>query len=356
MSGLEGSYLYAMPERQVLQMTEKADNTKLRDSSSKIIFEDPILCAQFLRGYLDIPLLKDVQPEDIEDVTERYVHLFTGERNSDIVKRVRLKDTEAEYETPFYFISLIEHKSKVDYNVVMQIFRYMAFIWEDYEKETERKRPGISKTKDFKYPPILPVIFYDGKDNWTATVRFHERVLLSDVLGEYIPDYRCILMQLRDYSNQTLMEKKDELSIVLLVDKLKKVADFARIGKEVSGRYLQEITENSPEYLLGILSQIIKALLLKINVPFEEAEDFIDRIKERRMGELFADFEPYDVQATRRVAREEGRKEELANGIERLLKIGKKHGFTEEEMKEDLMEQYCLSEEQAMEKIAQYSL
>ncbi len=38
-------------------------------------------------------------------------------------------------ETPFFLISLIEHKSNVDYNVVMQIFRYIAFIWADYEKE-----------------------------------------------------------------------------------------------------------------------------------------------------------------------------------------------------------------------------
>ncbi len=58
-----------------------------------------------------------------------------------MVKRVRMKNNE----TPFYLISLIEHKSNVDYNVVMQVFRYMAFIWEDYEKEAERQQTGISK-------------------------------------------------------------------------------------------------------------------------------------------------------------------------------------------------------------------
>lgn len=82
---------------------------------------------------MNIPLLKNVQAEDIEDVTERYVHMFTEERNSDIVKRVQIKNKETT--TPFYLISLIEHKNNVDYNVVMQIFRYMAFIWEDYERE-----------------------------------------------------------------------------------------------------------------------------------------------------------------------------------------------------------------------------
>ena len=57
--------------------------------------------------------------------------MFTEERYSDVVNKIRIKEEK----TPFYIVSLIEHKSYVDYNVTMQIFRYMAFIWEDYEKE-----------------------------------------------------------------------------------------------------------------------------------------------------------------------------------------------------------------------------
>ena len=68
--------------------------------------------------YLNIPLLKNVQPEDIEDLTSRYVHLFTEERNSDVVKKVHIKPKgyALARKTPFYLISLIEHKSNVDYN------------------------------------------------------------------------------------------------------------------------------------------------------------------------------------------------------------------------------------------------
>lgn len=66
---------------------KQISNSKVRDSSGKIIFGDPILCAQFLRGYVNIPLIRDVQPEDIEDVSERYVHMFAEERNSDVVKK-----------------------------------------------------------------------------------------------------------------------------------------------------------------------------------------------------------------------------------------------------------------------------
>ena len=115
------------------------NNTHRRDSSGKTIFKDPILCAQFLRDYVDVggSMLKDVQPEDIEDVTERFIHMFTEEREADAVKKIRLGNHS------FYVISLIEHKSDIDYNTIMQVFRYIAFIWEDYGT-TSTCRPDLS--------------------------------------------------------------------------------------------------------------------------------------------------------------------------------------------------------------------
>jgi len=44
-------------------------NTKLKDNSGRLIFQDPVLCAQFFQDYVDIPELKNIRPEDIEDVT-----------------------------------------------------------------------------------------------------------------------------------------------------------------------------------------------------------------------------------------------------------------------------------------------
>ena len=322
--------------------TKGLTNTKFRDSSSKIIFKDPILCAQFLRDYVDIPMLKDVRPEDIKDETDRFVHLFTEERDSDVIKRIRLKKGKM----PFYLVSLIEHKSEVDYNVVMQIFRYMAFIWEDYEKRRERKRKGISKTKGFKYPPILPIVYYEGTSNWTAAIRLHNRVFLSDILGEYIPDYQCIMMQLNKYTNQKLMEKEDELSIIMLLNKLQEAEDFASLKDEIPSAYLEKVTTGTPEYLLGIISQIIEILLSRLNVPPEEAAEFVGQVKERKMGELFANFKGYDVQAVRRKVREED--------IEKLIKVNKKHGCSRKETEEDLTEQYDMTEHEAAGKVALY--
>ena len=54
-------------------------NQHIGDINSKTIFKNNILCAQFIRDNINIPLLKNVQPEDLEDVTERFSSYFGTE-------------------------------------------------------------------------------------------------------------------------------------------------------------------------------------------------------------------------------------------------------------------------------------
>ena len=343
-----------MAEKRQKQKTDR----ELKDRSAKLIFGDPILCAQFLRDYVDIPMLKDVAPEDIENVTSRYVHLFTEERDSDVVNKLHLKRDEP----PFYIVSLIEHKSYVDYNVVMQLLRYIVFIWEDYEKEQNKKHQGISKTKGFRYPPVLPIIYYEGMENWAAAVELKDRVYLSGLLEPYIPNFQCILVQLKDYSNEEIKKRQDELSLLMLVSKLQEAADLARLTEEVSPAYIEEVTAHSPKHLLELISQIMEAFLSKLNVPEEEMSVFTEQIKERRMGELFSNFKGYDVQATRREAREEGRlkgreegrEEATEQAIEKLVKVIKELTDSKVTAEKQLMEQYELSQEAAREKVERH--
>ena len=71
---------------------DRIRNNKTEDSGAKLIFSNPTLCAQLLRDYSGIELLKNVQPEDITDVTERFIPMFTDERDADVVKQVRVAD------------------------------------------------------------------------------------------------------------------------------------------------------------------------------------------------------------------------------------------------------------------------
>ncbi len=142
-------------------------NEHNRDVNSKSIFKNRVLCAQFLRDNFDMPLLKAVQPEDIEDISERYLPYLGTEFASDSVKKIRILDIGKEGDPPF-FVSLIEHKSLVDYDVPMQLLRYMVCIWTEYRRQKEAEKEGSTGRKGFRYPVIMPVVYYEGKEKWTA--------------------------------------------------------------------------------------------------------------------------------------------------------------------------------------------
>ncbi len=143
-----------------------AGTRMIRDISNRNILKDPLLCVQFLRDFVDRDFFGSLQPEDIEDESEKYQAYLGVSFETDTVKRIHMHMKEGK--TSFYLISLVEHKSIVDYNVSMQILRYMVCIWNEYGKEMVSLKKGDIRNKGFRYPPILPIVYYEGKGEWTA--------------------------------------------------------------------------------------------------------------------------------------------------------------------------------------------
>ena len=306
------------------------DNTKKGDSGAKLIFGNEELVSQLLRNYSGLEILKDVQAEDIEDVTDKFVPMFEEERDSDVVKKIHLKGNEK----PFFLISLIEHKSRVDYNIIMQLLRYMVFIWIDYEREMKKQtgNKDIARTKSFKYPPILPIVYYEDSARWTADMDFAERIMLNDIFEPFIPQFTYKLIQLNSYTKSELIEKQDELSLVMLINKLQDASEFKEL--DLPEEYLKDLSENTPDDVLEIISKVITVMLRKLNLEESEILDFTDQVRERKMGELFENFRGYDVPAVRREAKAEGEITRLIKQI--CMKL--KKGQSVERIADDLVE------------------
>lgn len=330
----QGLYAAAEPKNIVL-------NSQVRDSSSKVIFDNHILCSQFLRDYVNLPYLKDVQPEDIEDVSAQYVTLFAEERNSDIVKRVHIRGED----TPFFLVSLIEHKTTPDYNVCMQLFRYMVYIWDTYEREAEQRQKGMARRADFLYPPILPIIYYEGSAHWSVPPDFRSRIREGKAYGKYLPDFEYYLVPLQDYSNEALMEKRDEISLVMLINKLQTAEDIENFRK-LPGNEMDAILKDTPEYLVDSIANVLRAFLLKLNVPVSETEKLADKVREKKMGELFADMQKIDIQA-------EWKK--MAEAIRYIEKEKKKVALAKKEValaEKKVQEEISLAEKKAQKEIS----
>ncbi len=241
-------------ETQNTTTSNGVNNSHTKDNAAKIVFGDPVLCAQFLKGYTDIPLFKEIKPEDIENVSSHFLPLFQESRDSDTVNKIRIGDSE------IYLIALIEHQSENDFDMSFRILRYIVFIWTDYAAQQEKLHKGITKSKAFLYPPILPVVYYEGTNTWSAPLNFKDRVFLNNVLGDYIPSFNYLVVPLNKYSKQDLV------------------------------------------------------LLHKLNIPDEEVYEVTDQTTRRKFSMMFDNFQAYDVQETRRVSREEGRLEGRIEG------------------------------------------
>ena len=85
-----------MPNETTANETTKEKTAPANDIQSKTIFKNPLLCSQFLRNYVDHPLLKNIKPEDIEDYTDRYLSYFGVEYEADTVKKIRIHDEKGE--------------------------------------------------------------------------------------------------------------------------------------------------------------------------------------------------------------------------------------------------------------------
>ena len=281
-----------------------------RDVNSRRIFKSEELTCQFLKDYADIPVFKDIRPEDIEDVTAKYQVYLGVEFETDTIKKVRVRAGEEQREV--YVIPLIEHKSSVDYNVQMQILRYMSVIWYDYGRQKNKEaRRTVTSLKSFRYPPILPIVYFEGTENWTAEDRLWKRIELGEEMRAYIPDFAYKVIRVQDYSNEEIRKHTNEMSLVMMLNKIQSPEDYTSFIK-TSETYMADVLKDTPQELLKILQDVFWALLMKMNVPQKEAAELMKHMGAKDMGYLFENAKKMDIQAERRNTQKEKQRADQA--------------------------------------------
>ena len=287
------------------------------DNSFKRIFDDHRLFAEFIKDFIHIDVLEDIKPEDIEDISARFLPLFQENRDADTVKRIKLKE-----HFPLFVIAILEHESKVNHRSCFKMLQYICLVLDAWEKEAEKENPGSSLLKDFKYPPVLPMIFYDGKGAWTAEQNFFHRTHLNKVFEKYIPKFEYELVNLNDYSIDDLIMFGGALSYLLLVDKIRNDTDKIRIT-QLPEDYIHKLRLQIPKDMHKLLVDVTISLLGKGGRRWEAEKEasFVIKAEQGEYGGMFEaviESMKESQQEAWAEGREEGRQE-----IINLLKSGK---------------------------------
>jgi predicted transposase/invertase (TIGR01784 family) len=194
-----------------------------------------------------LDLLKQVLPESIQrhlvldslDIEKgSYVDEKLHDHFSDLVFSVKLKNGRVGR-----IYCLLEHKSAPEYLVALQLLRYMALEWNEMLKQ--------EKIYGNKLPPIIPIVVYQGHDDWPVSQEFQSVVdFPSDDFKAYVPNFHYALWNLEDVDEQKLQE-----SLVLKY--------YVQICKALNSPKL-------PDYVFDLVEAFIKTLDSKTATEYIE--------------------------------------------------------------------------------------
>jgi hypothetical protein len=199
-----------------------------------------------------------------------------------------------------------------------RLFLYISEILKKHEEEAEKKKPGISKSRNFRYPPVLPIVFYDGAQRWTAETNFLDRTYLKEAFTPYIPKFDYLVVDLNRYSMGDICAFSDALSLIMLIDKLTDKNKPLALEKLPLG-YFKELGLKIPPELNKLLMKVIEALMDRVETPEEEIEAVTSHLQKKEYPQMF-EAVVANWKRERRLQRREGREEGIQLGEKRAEK------------------------------------
>ena len=110
-------------------------------------------------------------------------------------------------------------------------------------------------------------------------------------------------------SDQELLERGDEISLIMLINKIQDLADLERFLR-IPSEELNQIIRHSPEHVVDVLVLAIESLCFKIDVSAEDRKRCVQKVRTREMGYLFENMERISVREMQQKLEEERQKSE----------------------------------------------
>ena len=264
----------------------------------------------FLQWTFPAEILKGLDLSSLAIDNTSYIDEELKEYFSDIVYNCNCRGNRSK------IAILFEHKSYAVEYPHLQLLRYLLKIWEGNIKQGERP------------VPVIPVIFYHGKEAWKAR-RFDEYFGEVDGLfHRFIPSFDYLLTDPSTYSNEEIKSRvftQVSLEIALLLMKnifseaelAEGLKDFFEIGRS----YLEE--EEGLRFLEGAIRYLSKSEI--------EPEMVIDTIKtvSEKGGEFIMTMESILIERGVEKGRAEGIERGIEKGIEKGIAKGRIQGLQE---------------------------
>ena len=210
------------------------------DALFRALLADPARADTLVREYVPPAVAAELSATPIEPVDASFVDPILHQSQSDRLFEARLKGGGK----AFVYV-LLEHKARPAAGTALQMLGYMVRIWQRHAGERAERLRAL--------PPIVPLIFYHGRERWSEPLSVTEMIAGEGELGSFARRLRCVL---HDLGERPLEELSGDAAVWSVLAALV-AALRGRTEEGLLRRILSGLADGS-ELEMQVLSYIVR--------------------------------------------------------------------------------------------------
>ena len=239
---------------QFAEETSQYGETKnTHDKLAKIILKDTNEVIQFINNF--VKPNEKLKEGEIIKYTNSFINKKYRYKEADLVYKIRSKN--------IFF--LIEHQSKVDKNMPSRLINYCIDIIYEWS------RTGTNLKGKIKYPIVVPIVIYTGKEKWNIPQNFNKAQEDDENYNNYKIGMKYNLVEINKISAERLLKEKSLFGYGMILEK-------SRNYKELSQNINMIIKQIQNSQMLEKIKEIFINLLLKNSMESGLKEEILEKI------------------------------------------------------------------------------
>ena len=163
------------------------------------------------------------------------------------------------------------------------------------------------------------IVFYDGKAKWTSPTDVKDKITKIQNMEEYLIKANYELINLSNIKEETIINMKNALGVILLTDKPNvRIKNAEELLKIINKDIILKLPEEEQEKFNKHRNAFIE--LFRKRTDYEEIEERYEELKEMEVPKMFNTLEEI-AKRDREKARLEGKLEERERFIEFMIEI-----------------------------------
>jgi len=294
---------------------------QIHDKGYKRILSQKKQFLSLLKDYIREPWMQSLTEDNLELVEGSFIPSDFKDKEADIVYKLNINGKDV------IVYCLLELQSTVDFTMPFRLLVYMVELMKRLFSDIDE---DVRSRKDFRLPAVVPMVLYNGEDNWTALKRFKEYQLNNDMLSKYVIDFQYHLVDVARSDHTFLELLGGLLAAIFMLDGVKR-------GKELSqaiNKARKMISKMNEDEIKHLYDWIRDVLVRKMPHESEGIEETLANLKGESEGMTYAIERVIDRE--REEARHEGEMAGIRKGEMAGIRKGEIKGILKGEIKGEI--------------------